>query len=213
VNTGTWVVTHLGLRATVPALRICLRCHVQCTRAVLAVKPVNHAGSRHPQALLRAAVVGLVVLLAACGSTPPGEGGTTKFGGTSSAAPIYEVRTSAVAGIGRVLVDGQGLTLYLFEPDKQSDHSTCNGICAAGWPPLLLPAGVTRPLASAAIDAGLLGTTTRKDGTTQVTYNGWPLYLWNNDSAPGEATGQGLDNLGGIWWAVSPNGQADHIRP
>ena len=109
-------------------------------------------------------------------------------------------------GLGKVLVDGQGLTLYLFVPDKQSGNSTCYGKCAQAWPPLLLPAGVTAPLAGAGIKNGLLGTTHRSDGTIQVTYNKWPLYLWVIDSAPGDATGQGINNNGGLWYVLSPDG-------
>jgi predicted lipoprotein with Yx(FWY)xxD motif len=117
------------------------------------------------------------------------------------------VSTGTVKGLGTVLVDGQGFTLYMFVPDKQSGTSTCYGRCAQGWPPLLLPAGVTAPVAGPGVKSSLLGTTHRTDGTTQITYNKWPLYLWVTDSQPGEATGQGLDNLGGLWYVLSPDGQ------
>jgi len=113
-----------------------------------------------------------------------------------------------VKGLGKVLVDGQGFTLYLFVADKESGKSSCYGPCASGWPPLLLPVGVTTPLAGPGVSTKILSTTKRTDGTTQLTYNQWPLYLWVNDSAPGQATGQGLNNLGGLWYVVSPNGHA-----
>lgn len=129
---------------------------------------------------------------------------TTTSSGAS--APVYEVTTGKVKGLGQVLVDGQGLTLYLFEPDKQSGSSTCYGKCAEAWPPLLLPVGVTSPLAGAGVKESLLGTTHRTDGTVQVTYNKWPLYAWVIDSAPGDATGQGINNLGGLWYVLSPDG-------
>ncbi len=122
--------------------------------------------------------------------------------------PVYQVGTGKVGTLGTVLVDGQGFTLYLFIPDHESGKSTCYGPCASAWPPLLLPAGVHTPLAGPGVKTSLLGTTTRSDGTTQLTYNGWPLYLWVNDSQPGVATGQGLNNLGGLWYVVSPNGHA-----
>jgi len=130
---------------------------------------------------------------------------TTAAGGTP---PFYEVTTGTVKGLGTVLVDGQGFTLYLFVPDKQSGTSTCYGRCAQGWPPLLLPIGVTTPVAGPGVQASLLGTTHRTDGTTQLTYNKWPLYTWVTDSEPGEATGQDLNNLGGLWYVLAPDGKA-----
>ena len=118
---------------------------------------------------------------------------------------MYEVLVGDVQGLGKVLVDGQGFTLYLFVPDHQG-QSTCYGTCADGWPPLLLPAGATAPLAGKGIDASLLGTTKRTDGSVQITYNNWPLYTWQGDSTPGEATGQGINSLGGLWYVLSPSG-------
>ena len=123
---------------------------------------------------------------------------------------MYQVRTGTVKGLGTVLVDGKGMTLYLFVPDKQLAKSTCYGACAQAWPPLLLPAGVTSPLAGPGAQSSLLGTTHRSDGTTQVTYNKWPLYLWVGDSQPGQATGQGINNLGGLWYVLSPDGHGNH---
>lgn len=112
-----------------------------------------------------------------------------------------------MAGLGTVLVDGKGDTLYLFVPDDHSSHSRCAGICAAAWPPLVLPPGVTSPRAGQGVRTSLLGTTLRTDGTRQVTYNGWPLYRYEADAGPGQATGQGLNNLGGLWYVVSPQGK------
>jgi len=126
---------------------------------------------------------------------------------------VYEVRTGTVKGLGTVLVDGQGMTLYLLVPDKQSGTSTCYGKCAQGWPPLILPVGVATPVAGPDAQSSLLGTTRRTDGTTEVTYNKWPLYLWVGDSEPGQATGQGLNNLGGLWYVLSPDGREIATRP
>jgi predicted lipoprotein with Yx(FWY)xxD motif len=123
------------------------------------------------------------------------------------------VTTGTVKGLGKVLVDGQGLTLYLFVPDKQSGNSTCYSECAAGWPPLLLPEGVTAPVAGPGINASLLGTTHRTDSTVEVTYNKWPLYTWQGDSTPGQASGQGLNNLGGLWYVLSPDGATITTKP
>lgn len=142
------------------------------------------------------------------GTNAPSSTPTTSRPSSNStvAPPVYEVTTGTVNGLGKVLVDGQGLTLYLFVPDKQSGSSTCYTQCASAWPPLLLPDGVTAPVAGPGIKSSLLGTTHRTDGTVQVTYNKWPLYTWAGDSGPGQATGQGLNNLGGLWYVLSPEG-------
>ena len=122
---------------------------------------------------------------------------------------FYEVTTASVAGLGTILVSGEGFTLYMFEPDRQSGKSTCYGECENLWPPVLLADGVKTPLAGAGVNVSLLGTTVRTgdpDDLEQITYNGWPLYLWHGDSTPGEATGQGLNNAGGLWYVPDANG-------
>jgi predicted lipoprotein with Yx(FWY)xxD motif len=141
-----------------------------------------------------AGVVGCATLLAGCS-------------GPGSSAPAYDLRTASVGGVGTVVVDGHGYTVYLFEPDKRSTP-TCSGPCAAAWPPVLLPGGVKAPRAGSGAKASLVGTVRRPDGTVQVTYAGWPLYRWVGDSRPGVATGEGLNNFGGLWYAVSPAGTA-----
>jgi predicted lipoprotein with Yx(FWY)xxD motif len=125
----------------------------------------------------------------------------------AGATPFYDVKTRTVGRLGTVLVNGQGLTLYMFVPDARRGRSTCFRACAAAWPPLRLPAGVTVPIASGQAKPSLLRTTTRKDGGLQVTYDGWPLYLWVSDSRPGQATGEGIKSLGGYWYVLSPKGK------
>ncbi len=120
---------------------------------------------------------------------------------------MYEVKTGVVRGLGKVLVDGQGFTLYVFAPDKHSGTSKCYHACANAWPPLVLPSGVNQPPAGPGVRAGLLGVTKRTDGITEITYHKWPLYTWVVDSAPGEATGQDLNNLGGKWYVITPQGR------
>jgi predicted lipoprotein with Yx(FWY)xxD motif len=161
-------------------------------------------------------VLGVVTasFVASCGSsggTPTTAKTTSTTASTGSTtpsgpAPVYEVKTGTVTGLGTVLVDGQGFTLYVFAPDKQSGSSTCYGECAKAWPPLVLPNGVSQAPAGPGVRAGLLGTTKRTDGTVEVTYNQWPLYTWVIDSAPGDATGQDLNNLGGKWYVITPDG-------
>jgi predicted lipoprotein with Yx(FWY)xxD motif len=159
-----------------------------------------------------AASVGLAVVAlssAACASNPnvfP----TAPAGPSPKAGPTSEVTTRQVAGLGRVLVDGHGYTLYLFVPDQRSSRSVCSGVCALQWPPLLLPDGVTAPIAGPGVEPSLLSVTDRPDGGRQVVYHGWPLYLWPPDTEPGQATGQGLNNLGGLWYVVDAAGNAVH---
>jgi predicted lipoprotein with Yx(FWY)xxD motif len=136
-------------------------------------------------------------------SVPPPTSTTTR------APPFYEVTTGTVPGLGTILVNGEGFTLYMFEPDKQSKDSTCYSECENLWPPVLLVDGVKAPVAGAGVNASLLGTTVRSgdpDDLEQITYNGWPLYLWHGDSQPGEASGQGLNDSGGLWYVLTPNG-------
>jgi predicted lipoprotein with Yx(FWY)xxD motif len=124
---------------------------------------------------------------------------------TAATASTYEVRSSSLPGLGRVLVDGQDFTLYVYLPDNRGP-SRCTSVCASQWPPLLLPHGVRHPTAGAGVDAALLGTTRRANGTLQVTYNRWPLYTDLAD-APGQVNGQG-DGMG-AWYVLSTNGTVD----
>ena len=142
--------------------------------------------------------VGLAVGLSGCGTTPSST--------VRAVGPTYEVSTAQEGGLGNVLVDGKGFTLYLFLPDDHSSQSRCTGICAAAWPPLTLPKAVPSPLAGPGVRSSLLGFITRSDGSRQVTYNGWPLYLYTIDMTPGQAAGQGLNNLGGLWYVITPRG-------
>lgn len=166
---------------------------------------MSATGSRRPGAL--AALAALAVMAAACSN---GTSITTPFSTTPAVlqhGPEYEVKTGPVAGLGTVLVDGKGITVYLYASDTRGRPSRCYDICAVQWPPLVLPPGVDAPVAGPGIHPGLLGTAPRTDGTTQVTYNGWPLYLWPPDRAPGMATGQALTNAGGLWYVLSPDGR------
>ena len=126
---------------------------------------------------------------------------------SSGPAPVYEVKTGVVRGLGRILVDGRGFTLYVFAPDKRSGTSRCYRACANGWPPLVLPSGVNQAPAGAGVRTALLGVTKRSDGTVEVTYDRWPLYTWVVDSAPGDVTGQDLNNLGGKWYVITAQGR------
>lgn len=122
---------------------------------------------------------------------------TTAAPGTTAAAVEGASLVVASTELGDVLT-AHGLTLYLFMPDAQG-APTCNDDCAANWPALVGPVN-----AGDGVDAALLGTATRDDGTVQATYNGWPLYHFAGDSAAGDVNGQGV---GENWWVVDPAGE------
>jgi predicted lipoprotein with Yx(FWY)xxD motif len=110
----------------------------------------------------------------------------------------------APSSLGRILVDAHGKTLYLWAHDK-GHTSTCNGQCAKYWPPLVTSG---KPKAGAGARGGLLGTTRRADGRTQVTYHGHPLYYFAGDKRAGDVKGEGLTGFGGRWDPVSAAGRA-----
>ncbi len=156
--------------------------------------------------------------LTACGPSGTGDGSPSSDAGASGsgaqpsptpsddsapAASSVSVET-ADSGLGTILVDGAGMTLYLFTNDSPG-VSTCEGACLEAWPPVL-----GQPSAGTGADDSRLGTLERSDGTTQVTYNGWPLYRWAQDNAPGDTTGQGVN---GIWWVVDPDGDPIGATP
>jgi predicted lipoprotein with Yx(FWY)xxD motif len=179
------------------------------------IRSSNAPAARGIRRLAPAAAVALVIGLAA-GCSDSGTAIKSPFSTSPPVlqhGPVSEVKVATVNGLGPVLVDGQGITLYLFETDHQGQPSKCYDICAVQWPPLILPSGITRPSAGPGIDPALLGTAPRTDGTTQITYNGWPLYLWPPDRAPGKATGQALTNGGGIWYVLDPSGDAVKTLP
>jgi len=116
---------------------------------------------------------------------------------TTSTAEVENVLTVVESEFGPILADGEGYTLYMFVPDNRSD-SVCYGDCEAAWPAFYAPA-----TSADDVDDSLVDTTQRTDDTSQVTYNGWPLYYFANDEAPGDTTGQGR---GLVWYVVNPEG-------
>ncbi len=147
----------------------------------------------------------LALVLAAC-SNRSASRGTSTAGGNGSTADQGSVGVSSGATVsatngdlGRMLVDANGRTLYLFLSDN-GGASTCYGDCAANWPALTVNGKAS---AGDGVDASLLGTAERKDGSTQVTYAGHPLYTFAGDTAAGQTNGEGIGNT---WFAVSPQG-------
>jgi predicted lipoprotein with Yx(FWY)xxD motif len=105
--------------------------------------------------------------------------------------------------LGRVLVAANGHTLYLFAKDKNG-KSSCSGVCAAEWPPLITRG---KPKATAGAKASKLGTTRRADGRMQVTYAGHPVYTFAQDARAGSTSGEGVNAFGARWFALSASGR------
>jgi predicted lipoprotein with Yx(FWY)xxD motif len=151
--------------------------------------------------LAGAAAAPLIVLaVAACGG---GSGGASASP-TPPTTPTGQPATVGVAstGLGQILVNSQGHTLYLFQKDTGTT-STCTGACATSWPPLR---ATGQPTVGSGANAALLGTTSRSDGGPQITYNGHPVYLFFQDQKPGDTKGEGVNAFGASWYALSPTG-------
>ena len=168
-------------------------------------------------ALAALALFALATAASACGdsddnssaaTTPPASAAVTNAptatavtnAPTETAAPAAGEATvmTAESDLGTILVDGDGKTLYMFMPDNQGP-STCTGGCLDAWPALVGPA-----VAGEGADGSLFGTAARPDdGAEQVTYNGWPLYYFAQDAAPGDINGQGASD---VWFVVDPTG-------
>lgn len=171
-----------------------------------------------------------LLILAACGSTNTSTLGGTSATPTAAPSPIATpvptiaatpaptpaptpkatpapvtgtaVTMRAVGSLGKILVGPDGRTLYLFLGDAGT-MSKCVGSCAQNWPPLTTTG---LPRATGGVSQMLLGTTKRQDGTTQVTYDGHPLYYFVADSAPGTASGEGIVAFGARWEVVNAAG-------
>ena len=157
--------------------------------------------------VIAGAVVG-ALMVAACGSGAQSTASASPSTqpSPSPAATGTTIAVATNAKLGPILVDGAGKTIYLFVADTGSS-STCYTTCAQIWPPVLTSGA---PQAGTGANASLLGTTTRNDGMMEVTYGGHPLYYFVQDKATGDATGQGVNGFGGLWWVVSPSGAAVH---
>ena len=133
-----------------------------------------------------------------------GESGSTTAAESSGGAAAT-VSVGSAAGVGKVLVDSKGMTLYYFEKDqKGSGVSKCAGACATAWPPLTTGGEAE---AMSGVNASMMGTIERSDGTMQVTYAGWPLYTFVEDKKPGEDNGTDSKAFGASWYPLHPNGE------
>jgi predicted lipoprotein with Yx(FWY)xxD motif len=153
--------------------------------------------------------------IAACGSSGSSTANQTKAdnGGAAASAPSSGASSATVdlatTGLGTILVDSQGRTLYLFQADAGA-KSACSGACAAAWPPLVTTG---KPTGGSGVNRSLLGTSKRANGAVQVSYHGHPLYLFNGDTASGQTNGQGSTGFGALWYVLSPAGNEITTSP
>lgn len=157
-----------------------------------------------------AGALAIAALAAGCGgssgtATSGGSSGSRSYGygygGNSAGAGVATIAV-AKSSLGRILANGQGRTVYLFEKDT-GKASTCYGACAETWAPVTTSRA---PKAGKGAGSTKLGTSKRRDGTLQVTYNGHPLYTYAGDEKPGQTNGQGIDEFGAEWYVLSPLG-------
>ena len=135
-------------------------------------------------------LAGAILLVAACSSTgaSPTPAGSTAPNASGTAGVVVGMTSSA--GFGAILTGPNGMTLYTHAGDTATE-STCTGACATAWPPL---ATTAQPTAGPGV-TGQLGTVSRADGATQVTYDGHPLYYWQGDTKAGDVTGNDVEGF------------------
>lgn len=132
-------------------------------------------------------------------------------GASKHRAASVKVSSRSVAGLGKILVNSKGMTLYMFVPDKHK-KVTCHGVCAKIWPPLFVPTGA-KLVAAGGVKQALLGTDKDSTGGRVATYHGWPLYGYLGDRKPGDVSGQKVNMNGGLWYVLSTSGAVITIKP
>jgi predicted lipoprotein with Yx(FWY)xxD motif len=164
---------------------------------------------------LALAALAATLAIAGCGSSGDSSTGGVYGGKGGSATTAAEkpapgaesgvavLTVASAPKVGPVLVDAKGFTVYDFHKDKGTT-SACYGGCAKVWPPVLTEGA---PQSGEGASGSKLGTTERKDGTTQVTYAGHPLYTYEADKKPGEANGNDIDSFGAEWYALKGSGE------
>jgi predicted lipoprotein with Yx(FWY)xxD motif len=140
--------------------------------------------------------------LAACVVAAAAPAGARETSGAAATAKAPATLTLRATAFGRVLFDGRNRVLYAFTRDRRGGPSRCYGACAAAWP-VYYSKGTMR--AGAGVKRSLIGTTRRRDGRRQLTYNGWPLYYYAHEG-PGEVKCQNVDEFGGLWLVVRASG-------
>jgi predicted lipoprotein with Yx(FWY)xxD motif len=142
----------------------------------------------------------------ASGSSSSAPKAPSKSPGTTGASGGAPLDVTTDPKLGKIIVDAKGRTLYDFVIDKGT-MSVCYGACASLWPPYTTNG---KPVAGTGVSAALIGTTKRKDGSSEVTYAGHPLYYYAPDQKRGQITGQALNQFGAPWYALAPNGREIH---
>lgn len=161
----------------------------------------------------RGLVVGAIVVLAGvaagCGGGYGSSPTTTRAAGTHKTVQAStRFSTADVSGVGTVVVDGKGRTVYILTKDgKTNVPCTDESGCTAAWPDLPLKDGVMAAKAGNGIMASMLSTKKSSDGETYPTYNGWLMYEYTGDSGSGQANGQGIKSFGGTWYVLDPSGK------
>lgn len=155
------------------------------------------------RALTAVGVVTAGLALAACSSSPATSSTSSTTSAAASGASATTVDSSSPSSYGTILVTSTGRTLYTLSADTPTT-SACTGSCPTVWPPLTTTAA---PGAGTGVQASMLGTITRSDGTKQVTYGGHPLYTYSSDSAAGQVGGEGITSFGGTWYVLGASGQ------
>lgn len=156
----------------------------------------------------RRAIIALAFLGAALVAPSAARAESVTGPGTNGRAAEQVTVQTKQGPMGTYLTDGQGRSLYLFEADT-AGTSTCEGTCAAAWPPLVTTG---TPQAGSGVTADKIKTVARPDGSMQVVYDNHPLYLFVKDAKAGDTNGQGVDGFGALWWLVAPTGDAITTR-
>jgi predicted lipoprotein with Yx(FWY)xxD motif len=141
----------------------------------------------------------------AAAAADPYGGGSASATSAAPAAATNASLATAESTLGTILVDAEGMTVYLFTKDT-GGSSVCNGDCAVAWPPVPATGDDT---AGTGVDAAKLGSITRDDGTQQLTYAGKPLYYYAADNAPGDTKGQDVND---VWYVMDPAGNMISAR-
>jgi predicted lipoprotein with Yx(FWY)xxD motif len=160
-----------------------------------------------PKLVIAPAAVAVSVILAGCGGGSQTPTTTTSSSSGSSSNPATQFSTASVSGLGTVLVDGKGRTVYILTSGGHT-NVPCDDAsgCTALWPDLPFPDGVSSAKAGSGVDASLLGSKKLSDGETYPTYNGWLVYEYSGDSGPGDSKGQGMKSFGGTWYVLDASG-------
>jgi predicted lipoprotein with Yx(FWY)xxD motif len=143
--------------------------------------------------LVRSLVLAAVLVVAAA----------TFAAGSGASVGARATLTVRSSSYGSILFDGRGRALYAFTRDRRGGPSRCYGACARAWP-VYFSGG--RLVAGKGVKRSLIGTTKRRDGRRQITYNGRPLYYYVGDKSPGQVTCQNVAEFGGTWLVMRPSG-------